>query len=338
MARLASEGAPWPGAVAVSGGGDSLALMILQAEWAQASGRPAPIVLTVDHGLRPGSDKDAGAVLRMAKNLGLKAHRLVWSGAKPKSDIEAAARAARYRLMGEWCLRHGISALYIAHTSEDLAENFLIRLARGSGLDGLAAMPPVSAFPLPGFTGLNLVRPLLDMPRAGLRTLLSKRGFGWTEDPMNSDPRFARARIRTIWPELEKAGLSAPRIAAAAIHLARARAALETATADFLAGHAAFEGEEAFLDGAKLAVLPREIGLRALAAVLGRVSGQAYRPRFERLERLFDAIVTAKNLDRGRTLAGCRIGPAPRRKARFGAMTLHILRESRRGAGDHETV
>jgi tRNA(Ile)-lysidine synthase len=209
----------WPGAVAVSGGGDSLALMLMLA---RAKKKPAPIVLTVDHGLRPDSAKDAKAVLQAAKKLGLEAHLLQWKGAKPKSDIEAAAREARYRLMGEWCAKHKIGALYLAHTLEDQAETFLLRLARGSGLDGLSAMQEVAPFPLPGYGELKLVRPLLSVTRAQLRAYLKKSGLEWRDDPMNEDPRFARVRIRQSWPQLEEIGLSPTRIAAAAGHRAGA--------------------------------------------------------------------------------------------------------------------
>ncbi len=93
MGDLAAAGAPWPGAVAVSGGGDSLALMVLLAEWATAQGKPAPHVLTVDHGLVPGSARTAEAVVDAAAAAGLKAELLRWSGARPKADLEAAARA-----------------------------------------------------------------------------------------------------------------------------------------------------------------------------------------------------------------------------------------------------
>ena len=317
MAALAGRGAPWPGAVAVSGGGDSLALMLLLAEWARRRKKPAPVVLTVDHGLRAGSARDAVAVAAAAKAAGLEIHTLEWRGAKPKSDLEAAAREARYRLMGTWCRRHGIQNLYVAHTQEDQAETFLLRLARGSGLDGLAAMRAVAPFPLPGFDGLAVIRPLLGSARATLRAFLEGRGLAWAEDPMNADPRFARARLRAAWPALEAAGLTAPRIAAASGHLARARAALDAATAAFLETSVRSVPAGAVLDGAALGALPREVGLRALAALLDRVSGAAYRPRFERLERLYDAIL-ADELGRGRTLHDCRIGPAPKRHAVFG--------------------
>ncbi len=326
MAALAPGGAPWPGAAAVSGGGDSLALMLLLADWARAERLLPPIVLIVDHGLRPQSAAEAKAAARAAGAAGLKSRVLVWRGAKPEADIEAAAREARYRLTGDWCRSHGLKALYVAHNQEDLAETFLLRVARGSGLDGLAAMPPLAPFPLPGFEGLAVARPLLSVSRSELRDFLTARGMAWAEDPMNADPRFARARLRAAWPELEKLGLTPWRIAAAARHLARAREALEVATVQFLAEHSHFEDGTLTLDGAALAALPRELGLRVLAAALGRVSGAAYRPRFERLQRLYEAIA-AGGLTRGRTLLGCRIAPAARRDACYGRATLSVSRE-----------
>ena len=127
-------------AVAVSGGSDSLALMHLLRGFAQQRKSRSLVVLTVDHGLRKFSARDAKQVAAWAKQAGLKAKILTWTGAKPKSGIEAAAREARYRLMGEWLTRHKIDTLFVGHTGDDQAETFLLRLARGSGLDGLAAM------------------------------------------------------------------------------------------------------------------------------------------------------------------------------------------------------
>ena len=329
MARSLAHGAPWPGAVAVSGGGDSKALMLLLAEWARAQARPLPIVLTVDHGLVSGAARIAQNVVKDAHRIGLKAHRLVWKGAKPSADIEAAARTARYRLMGAWCEAHRVKGLYLAHTLEDQAETFLLRLARGSGLDGLAAMRVRSAFPLEGFERLCVVRPLLETTRARLRAWLESRNESWIEDPMNTDPRFARTRIRRAWPALADAGLTPARIAAAAEHLGRARDALEDQTAELLEAACRFEGPRVLVDGARLAAASPEIGLRALAHILSHVSGQAYRPRFERLERLYRTIREG-DFKAARTLHGCRVGRAPKAASIFGPFTLIIVREPAR--------
>jgi tRNA(Ile)-lysidine synthase len=318
-------------ALAVSGGGDSIALMLLYADWARHQRAVSPTVLIVDHGLREESAKEAAMVAGWARAQGLSARVLQWKkNAKPQTGIEAQARAARYRLLGQWCATHDIPALFLAHTREDQAETFLLRLGRGSGVDGLAAMNPRAPFPIAGFGGVQLLRPLLDIGRAELRAYLSARGALWLEDPMNEDLRFARVRIRKTLPALESAGIPTQRIAEAAQHLARAREALEEMTQSFLATHARLDGDFAAIDAAALRTVHREIGLRALSTVLMRLSGASYRPRFERLQALFDAIIAGDFAPR--TLCGCRVGLAPRAKAVFGQATLLITREGRRNS------
>ena len=329
MECVLAEGVEWPGAVGVSGGGDSLALMFLLADWAADLGLPPPVVLTVDHALRRRSKTVAESVVSRARRHGLVAHVLPWKGRKPRVDIEAAAREARYRLTGDWCRRNGIRSVFLAHSMEDQAETFLLRLIRGSGVDGLAAMSPVATFPTQDCESLRVIRPLLDFPRARLRGYLSNRGETWFEDEMNADIRFARARLRQNWPALQKMGFSAERIAAAARHLSRARSALDRDTQNLLACAARPQGKSVFLDAEAIAAAPEEIGLRAMAHVLMQVSGQFYRPRFDRLERLV-AAVRLHRLEGGRTLHGCCIKPAGKRVAFFGPRTVCIAPETGR--------
>jgi tRNA(Ile)-lysidine synthase len=328
MEGALAAGAEWPAAVAVSGGADSLALLFLLAEWAVAQGQPQPVLLTVDHGLQPESQRVASELVKHATEQGLKGHVLRWAGRKPLTDIEAAAREARYRLMGAWCRKNGLRCLFVAHTLEDQAETFLMRLMRGSGVDGLAAMAPVAPFPLPACEGLRIARPLLTVHRARLRTFLVARKEAWFDDPMNADPRFTRARLRKAWPTFLELGLSADRVAAAAGHLARARLALDGAASELLARASRSEGAGAYLDALAISAAPEEIGLRALARVLMKVSGRPYRPRFDRLERLAVAIRLGK-LKGGRTLHGCCIRPAPKRLACFGLQTVHVAPEAK---------
>ncbi len=322
--------APWPGVVAVSGGSDSLALMLLLRDWALAHALAPPTVLTIDHGLQSGSKETARTVQSAAKAAGLKARVLTWKGVKPDANLEAAARSARYALLGAWCHTHAVAGLYVGHTRDDQAETFLLRLARGSGLDGLAAISPRTH--VPGQDDILLIRPLLGIARDTLRTFLEARGVPWHDDPMNDESRFARVRIRALLPALEAAGLSKTRIADAASHLSRARAALEQATEDFLI-RATLRTLGGFaLDAAALPSAPREIGLRALALLLIRTSGATYRPRFERLERLFDDL-TGPEFRKGRTLHGCRICPAPKALATLGPSTVLIVSENRNQTG-----
>lgn len=317
---------PWPGAVGVSGGADSLALMLLLREWARSRSLSLPTVLSVDHGLQPSAAKTAEHVRKLAKAAGLNAHILVWKGPKPSADIEAEARDARYSLMGRWCAERSVPALYTAHTLEDQAETFLLRLARGSGLDGLAAIKPISPLPVAEFRDVGLVRPLLEVPKGELQGFLRSRKIEWAEDPMNTDVRFSRARIRAAWPQLIELGLTPSRIADAARHLARVRLALDEMTQGFLQRGARFTENAASLDPTRLKMLPREVGLRALASVLTRVSGEEYRPRFDSLQRLFDSILS-DSLGGGATLHGCIVAPAVAADRVFGSATVTILRE-----------
>ena len=329
---MAASGAPWPAAVGVSGGGDSLALMYLLQGWAKAAKRPPPAVLCVDHGLRPEAKREARQVVAWARAAGLYGYVLTHKGKPPRAGIEAAARQARYRLMGEWARRNGIKALYVAHNQDDQAETFLLRLARGSGVDGLSAMRPLAPYPDAAYPDLMLVRPLLGFDRQELRDYLADRKLSWIDDPMNDDARFARIRIRKAWPALEAAGLTKRRIADAAFHLGRARAALDAVSEVVLLRVCRMDGEGVLLDGKALVAAPRELGLRALASVLMIVSQAPYRPRFERLEVLFDAIAT-ESFGAGRTLHGCRIAPAPRRLAARGSGLLWVRAEENRQKG-----
>lgn len=327
MERALAEGASWPGAVAVSGGADSLSLLFLLADWASATGKAPPVALTVDHGLQRRSKEVAEDVAARAGRHGLTAHILRWTGRKPAAGVEAAARDARYRLMGDWCRENGIRCLFVAHSMEDQAETFLLRLMRGSGADGLAAMAPVGPFPARNCESLRLVRPLLGIRRAKLRGFLSRRGETWFEDEMNADRRFARVRLREDWPALQTMGFTIERIAAAARHLARARVALDRGADEVFARATHSDGRAVLVDANAIAAAPEEIGLRVLARVLMQVSGRVYRPRFERLERLAGAI-RSNRLKGGCSLHGCCIKPAPRRMACFGPRTLRIVAEA----------
>ncbi|MGB6800465.1 MAG: tRNA lysidine(34) synthetase TilS, partial [Xanthobacteraceae bacterium] len=189
--------------LAVSGGPDSTALLVLAARWAKRLKRaPKLIAVTVDHGLRAAAAREAVAVKRLAKNLGVAHRTLHWRGRKPKSGLQEAARIARYRLLADIAARAGYVHILTAHTLDDQAETILFRLARGSGLVGLAGMAHASPLPIGGRTSLFLVRPLLHLPKARLVATLKAERIGFSEDPSNHDPRFTRARLRRLMPEL----------------------------------------------------------------------------------------------------------------------------------------
>ena len=287
-------------AVAVSGGADSLALALLAAEWARKR-RGRLTALTVDHGLRPEAAAEARRVGRWLRARGIEHRTIAWRGTKPEANIQAAARAARYGLLSGWCARNGVLHLLLAHHADDQAETYLLRLARGSGVDGLAAMAPVHELP-----SVRVLRPLLDVPRARLEAALRRARQDWIDDPTNRDRDHARVRMRQLLPSLSAEGLTGPRLARTAGRLARARVALETAVADTLAETVMLHPAGfCLLDREKLLAAAPEIALRALARVLRAVSGTAYPPRLESLERLFGGLLLPDA--QGRTLAGCRV-------------------------------
>ena len=289
-------------AVAVSGGADSLALAVLLRDWAVTRGFQVS-ALVVDHGLRAGAAAEARQTVKVLSEQGVCARLLRVRGPKPRANIQAAARAARYRLLADWCARRGVLHLVLGHHRDDQAETLLLRLGRGSGLDGLAGMAPVVEL-----RDVRLLRPLLEVPREALEAALRARGLTWIDDPSNRDRVHGRVRIRQLKAVLAGEGLTAARLAATATHLARARAAVEAAVADLLA-RAARPDPAGFLwlDPELLGRTPQEVRLRALTRSLMMVGGANYAPRLPSLMRLEARILAG--LRAGATLGGCRILP-----------------------------
>ncbi len=302
MAALGLTPDDGPFAVAVSGGADSLALTLLAARHARI------LAFTVDHRLRPDSQAETRAVHDMLTARGIAHEILVHDGAVPARNLEAAARQARYRLLEAACMRAGIRHLLIAHHREDQAETLLLRLARGSGLEGLAAMRS-SAPPLTDPLGPWRHRPLLDFPRARLRATVHAAGLVPIEDPTNADPRHLRNRLRRMLADGALAGLDPARLAATAARLRRAQDALDRDVDALLARAATVHPDgHATLRRRPFLQAPAEIALRALARLLVHLSDRVYGPRMAALERLREAL--ADGGFRGATLAGCRIAPA----------------------------
>ncbi len=310
-------------AVAVSGGCDSMALALLAHDWARGCGG-GTVALSVDHQLRPQSEAEARQTGRWLKARGMTHHILPWTGGKPKRGIQAAAREARYRLLFNWCRRHGVLHLLLAHHLEDQAETFLLRLSRGSGVDGLAAMAALSEH-----SALRLLRPLLSVPKARLAATLRVRNQEWVEDPSNRDLTYSRVRLRALMPDLAREGLDAARLAATADLMARTRQALAEDVAELLSLAAEIYPQGyVILDHAAMAAAGKEVSLRALSRVLTCVGGRTYPPRSARLVRLHGELFSTEE-NRARTLHGCRLVLA-REKRAGGALfkTLLVCREA----------
>src|SRR5215207_8104469 len=209
--------------LAVSGGPDSLALMWLAARWRRALSRgPQLIAVTVDHGLRPEAAREARDVKRLAGALDVPHRTLRWTGAKPNTGLPAAARAARYRLLAKAARSSGATHILTAHTRDDQAETLLMRMLRGSGIAGLAAMARQSER-----QGVWLARPLLDVPKSQLVATLNKAQIAFADDPTNRDVNYTRPRLRALMPALAEEGGNVRNLARLAARLARANAAIE---------------------------------------------------------------------------------------------------------------
>jgi tRNA(Ile)-lysidine synthase len=289
--------------LAVSGGADSTALMVLAQRWRRRRARgPDLVAATVDHGLRPGSQSEAKAVGALARRLGLKHEILNWRGAKPKTGVEAAARAARYRLLAELARRLGAEAIATAHTLDDQAETVLMRLAAGSGPAGLAGMRPRDTR-----LGIVLLRPLLAVRKVRLVATLARAGIAWADDPMNADPAFARVRLRAAGTVLAREGLTAERVGRLAERMARYEEAVAAAVVTARA-RVADPHRPGRLDGHALITSPEEVALRLLAAAIAGVGTPcaAEKPlRLQRLEALWQGLRAAVAAGRSmrRTLA-----------------------------------
>ena len=281
--------------LAVSGGSDSMALMHLAADWraqrlAASSSAPTPTlsVVTVDHALREGSALEADLVAAAAVRLGLPHTTLVWDAAKPAHGIQAAARQARYALIARHLADHGWDAVATAHTIGDQAETLLMRLARGSGMDGLSAMRPVSH----SVDGAIVLRPLLDIEKADLVAYLLHLGVTWSEDPSNRSLDFERIRVRQAIAALQASDftLTHKALARTATRAARASEALDRYTRDAWTnsgGQARFTAVGyAIVDWAWLIDQPEDIRLRLLTRLVDAIGGQSEPVSQGQLERL----------------------------------------------------
>ena len=282
--------------LAVSGGPDSTALMVLAARWraARKSG-PKLIAVTVDHGLRAEAKREAADVGRLARKLGV-AHRIVrWTGKKPKTGLQQAARQARYRLLADAARKAKAAHILTAHTLDDQAETVLIRMGRGSGITGLGAMARMAKLPGGGDGDIKIVRPLLDIPKSRLIATLRAAKIPFADDPSNRDPRFTRARLRELMPELAREGLDARRLALLARRLRRADAAIEAAVDRALAEltvASTLPGTIAF-DATGYSRLPAEIALRLVGRAVAK-AGDEGPVELGKLEALKAALDTAR--------------------------------------------
>lgn len=318
--------APTSVVVAVSGGADSMALCLLTCVWAQKND-VALTALTVDHGLRKNSADEATQVGTWLAAQGIRHHILKWiDGAEVQSRVQERARDARYALMRDWCLDHGVKHVLVAHHQEDQAETVLMRLKKGSGLLGLAGMARVR-----DLGGVQLLRPLLDVEKSRLRQTLEAVGQDWVEDPSNDNPVFERVRTRLLLTHLEHEGVSARRLATAARAVARVRTVLENAADDVISQVGSAHGVGGLCVDAKLFLAaPRTVRQLVLAKLLAQVGGGGYPPARSKLESLLTWMKVQQDGSVARTLGGCTVRRVQKRRENTHAVLFLISPEGPR--------
>lgn len=288
--------------LAVSGGPDSLALMLLAARWAKINpNAPRLIVYTVDHGLRPEAAAEAAMVADHATALGLESRILRWADPKPETGVQAAARQARYRLMGAAMAQDGTGILLTAHHRGDQAETILMRMAHGSGISGLAGMRRFAEV-----EGTRMFRPFLGLGADQLRKEVDAAGWMPADDPSNRANGYERVRWRKAMPDLAVLGLTEARLAALAARIERIDDLAERETGAFWSTHVQCDGFGVFtIARSAFDKAAPETAIRVLSRAVEYGSGRVFRS-LGAIENLYAALVGQQAFDRT-TLGGAVI-------------------------------
>ena len=288
-------------ALAVSGGRDSMALMYLVYRWKAHLALNIEIeVLTVNHNLRKAAEDECGFVQKIAKNYGFKHKVLIWEHEHVETSIQEKARKARYQLMLDYVREENIDTILTAHTSDDNIETFIMRLAKGSGLDGLKSINVIRHA-----DGIQIERPLLSLSRSLTTEILRSTGNEWLDDPTNEDERFERVKIRNNISSLSSLNISSGNLTKTIQRLTRAHESISFFTN--LVSQELVELSElghADVNFDKLRNYPKEIILRVLAKALTDINGGTV--SLSSLEAVFAELIKT---ERCKTLNGCQIIP-----------------------------
>lgn len=286
--------------VAVSGGADSLALTYLLSSWAKINAKNI-IAITVEHGLREDSLAEAEYVSELMKKENIEHHILKWDGKKPEANIEDIAREVRYSLLIEFCKSRNIENIFVGHHKYDQVETFLMRLQRGSGLDGLSSMEEVSSR-----EDINIIRPLLSLKPELFKQYLNSKNIEWKEDYSNQDEKFLRVKIRKNMDILSTLGISSDKIYKAAKALSSTKDFIEEEVSKFCKNNIEFVSPfVAKIDFDVIREAHREMLFRVLSNLIKKIGDSKYIPRADDVLRICSSI--KKGEKQSRTLGGCEI-------------------------------
>ena len=285
--------------IAVSGGPDSLSLAFLAKCYSRLNSVKFNYVI-VDHKIRKESSLEAKKVVRLLKQIGINSKILVWKGKKPHSNIQKIARNTRYNLLLRESNRLKIKTILLGHQLNDLHENFFIRMARGSGLKGLASLGKKSEL-----LGIKLLRPLIEVEKKDLEKLALKVFKTFIEDPSNKNRDFTRVRIRQILKEFQNEGLDTKKIDLTINNLRSANDALNFYTKkNILENTTYIDKKYTYFIKKNFFNNPDEVLLRSLSKILQNLSGRYYAPRGKKIKRLI-LMMKSQNEVQKTTLGGC---------------------------------
>lgn len=281
--------------IAVSGGGDSMALLHLAYRVTQQTGQKLT-AMTVDHGLRPESAAEAAGVAAFCKKLDIPQVTLKWTGWEETGNLQSAARDARYQLMADYAKTQNIDAIMLGHTVDDGAENFLMRLARSAGPDGLGTMNTRFAR-----NGITWLRPLWQASREELREYLRRHAVGWVDDPSNDDSKYERVKARKILKALKPLGITADTLHQTSFAITQSNWLVKDHIRAKAAQYVQSANGDVLITSSRRSEISPELQRRFLIAAIKWISSSGYGPRESGLTELDVALMTS---GKG-TLCGC---------------------------------
>lgn len=288
-------------AVAVSGGSDSMALSFLAIDFCQKNNIEL-FLITIDHKVRDGSTFEAQEIQKIFKKLNLN-HQLLTISAKniPTSNIEANLRQQRYELLYQFCEKNNINELLLGHHLGDIAENFLIRLFRGSGLDGLSPISEICQY-----KEINLIRPLLDFSKSQLKEYLEIKNIKYFDDPTNNDEKFLRNKIRNFLESLTDQEDIQARIKKTSEDIYEMKVFYDEILVKEARNIVSLNNQNYQINKPKLRKINNNIALKIIALILMETGQKQYKPRLNKLKNFYKHITQDAKIKK-RNFYGCII-------------------------------